>query len=109
MRLVGAPTVTDWSQEPMSEHSGATGHATSRTIRAGKAQMRLISYAPGYSSDSWCRKGHILFVVEGELTVEHENGRCCEIGAGMSYQVGDDYGSPHRVSSRSGATIFVVD
>jgi hypothetical protein len=93
----------------MSEHSGATGHATQKTLRAGKAQMRVISYGPDYTAEQWCRKGHILFVLEGELTIEHENGRRCEIGAGMSYHVGDDYGSPHRVSSISGATIFVVD
>ena len=109
MRLIGAPEVMDWSNAPMSEHSGTTGQATQKTLRAGKVQMRMISYGPDYMAEAWCRKGHILFVVEGELTIEHENGRRCEVGAGMSYHVGDDYGSPHRVSSISGATIFVVD
>src|SRR5687768_10389498 len=109
MRLIGAPEVTDWSLAPMSEHRGTTGHATQKALQAGRIQMRLISYGPDYVAEAWCRKGHILFVVEGELTIEHENGRRCEVGAGMSYYVGDDYGSPHRVSSTSGATIFVVD
>jgi quercetin dioxygenase-like cupin family protein len=68
----------------------------------------MVEYSPGYLADHWCLKGHILLVLEGELETELEDGRKFVLKPGMSYQVADG-AEPHRSSTRTGATLFIVD
>jgi len=108
MKLEGEPAVTDWSNVPPVEQSGEAGGAIARTHQFGDVQLRRVSYRPNYIADHWCQKGHIVFVLDGQLTIEHENGRRYELAPGMSYHVGD-HSSPHRVISKNGASLFIVD
>ena len=75
----------------------------------GDIQVRLVSYSANYISDHWCGKGHIVFVVSGAVTIEHQDGRQYEMTAGMSYHVGDNDPARHRLVSSAGASIFIVD
>ena len=68
----------------------------------------MVEYAPGYLADHWCRKGHVLLCLEGELLTELEDGRQFTLQPGMSYQVADD-AEGHRSSTTSGAKLFIVD
>lgn len=102
-------TVTDWSAVPVTEHPGETGLARWRTFRAGELRVRLVEYLPGYLADHWCDRGHVLFVVSGELITELKDGRSFVLTAGMSYQVSDFGDHPHRSSTEIGATLFIVD
>ena len=102
-------TVTDWSRMPATEHPGETGRAIWRTLAIGDVRVRMVEYSPGYRADHWCDRGHILFVVEGELDTELKDGRRFELVAGMSYQVSDFGDAPHRSSTRTGAKLFIVD
>ena len=70
--------------------------------------MRLVEYSAGYKANHWCKKGHILFCLEGELTTELKDGRQFILKKGMSYQVSDDV-SAHRSSTVTGAKLFIVD
>ena len=70
------------------------------------AQTRLA--AAGYLADHWCEKGHILLCLTGDLETELADGRTFHLGPGMSYQVADR-AEPHRSSSETGATLFIVD
>jgi hypothetical protein len=101
-------TVTTWADIPPVEHIGKTGKAIWRTIEAGNIRMRLVKYEPGYCADHWCRRGHVLLVLEGELMTELQDGRHFLLCAGMSYQVASD-AEPHRSSTQVGATLFIVD
>jgi hypothetical protein len=109
MKLQGGPEVTRWADVPATEQPGTTGVSTSRTRRFADVQVRLVSYGPNYVADHWCHKGHILFVLDGRLALEHQDGQRLELEAGMSYHVGDDEASPHRVATSSGASVFIVD
>lgn len=110
MRLENLPVgVTDWLQIPPSSHPGASGTATARTRQFGEIQLRRVDYSAGYVADHWCSKGHLVFVVAGDLTIEHRDGRRYALTSGMSYHVADDDGPPHRALSESGATVFIVD
>ena len=68
----------------------------------------MVEYSPGYIADHWCSKGHVLFCIAGELHTELADGRTFQLTPGMSYQVADDTDA-HRSSSRTGATLFIVD
>jgi hypothetical protein len=101
-------TTTDWAAVPATERSGASGVARWRSIEAGPLRVRMVEYSAGYSADHWCRRGHVLLVLEGELLTELEDGRLIRLTQGMSYQVADDV-APHRSRTATGATLFIVD
>ena len=69
----------------------------------------MVEYTPGYLADHWCDKGHILFVIEGELDTELKDGRTFKLTAGCSYQVSDFGDAPHRSVTQTGAKLFIVD
>ncbi len=99
---------TDWAALPTTEHAGEAGMAWWRTLEVGGARVRMVEYTPGYIADHWCKRGHILLVLEGELLTELADGRSFRLTAGMSYQVADDV-APHRSRTETGARLFIVD
>jgi hypothetical protein len=103
---------TDWSTVGATEHPGATGVARWRTRHFGSAsdqiRVRMVEYSPGYSADHWCCKGHVLLCLAGELETLLQDGRRFVLKPGMSYQVADGR-EPHRSSTATGATLFIVD
>ena len=102
-------TVTDWDKVEPTIHQGETGHASWRTFTVGDLRVRLVEYTPGYLADHWCDRGHVLYVVDGELVSELRDGRCFKLKAGMSYQVSDFGDAAHRSYTATGATLFIVD
>jgi len=110
MKIAELPfTITDWSQVPPTEYPGETGRAFWRTLNIGDVRVRMVEYTPGYLADHWCDRGHILYVVEGELDTELKDGRTFKLTPGMSYEVSDFGDAAHRSSTRTGAKLFVVD
>ena len=99
---------TDWSHIERVEKSAEAGQAFWRTQQFGDVRVRMVEYTPGYVSDHWCTKGHILLCLEGELRTELEDGRSFALRPGMSYQVADN-AEPHRSTSMAGAKLFIVD
>ena len=102
-------TVTDWDRQPATEHPGETGMALWRTLAIGDLRLRMVEYTPGYLADHWCDRGHVLYILEGELETELKDGRRFTLTAGMSYQVSDFGDAAHRSSTRTGARLFIVD
>ncbi len=109
MRIEHTPfSTTDWSKVERTVHPGETGTALWRTKQFGEIRVRMVEYSPGYTSDHWCSKGHIVLCLEGELDVELRDGRIVRLVPGQSYQVADE-AEPHRSRSESGARLFIVD
>ena len=110
MKIPALPfTLTDWDSVPVTHHSGETGEALWRSFTVGDLRVRIVEYSPGYLADHWCDRGHVLYVLEGELHTELKDGRHFVLRAGQSYQVSDFGDAAHRSSTTSGATLFVVD
>lgn len=110
MKIPPSPfTVTDWSKVTPTEHPGETGVALWRTLNVGDLRIRHVEYSAGYLADHWCDRGHVFYVLEGELVSELKDGRKTVMMAGMSYHVSDFGDAPHRSSTRNGAKIFIVD
>jgi hypothetical protein len=61
---------TDWSAVARTEHSALEGKAFWRTQQFGDVRVRMVEYTPGYVSDHWCKKGHILLCLQGQLHTE---------------------------------------
>ena len=109
MRLVEIPFQTvDWDSVPITSHPGERGSAMWRTVEVGNVRARLVEYTPGYLADHWCERGHVLHVLDGELSTELRDGRTFVLDAGQSYIVADGDGA-HRSSTATGARLFIVD
>jgi len=113
MRMSAIPfETTDWSSIEPTRHAGDTGHALWRTRHVGPPdnpiRVRMVEYSPGYVSDHWCEKGHVLLVLHGELETTLADGRVFTLKPGMSYQVADG-AEAHRSRTTAGATLFIVD
>ena len=113
MRMETIPFgTTDWSAVEPTVHDGESGQAIWRTRHFGpddnRIRVRMVEYSPGYVSDHWCRKGHVLLCLEGELETTLEDGRAFTLKPGMSYQVADA-AEAHRSQTSIGARLFVVD
>lgn len=109
MKLSGFPfSIVDWMSETVTLHAGARGTASWRTRHFGEARVRLVEYSPGYVADHWCRKGHVLLCLEGDLTTRLQDGSEHQLEPGMSYQVAD-HDSPHLSFTEGGAKLFILD
>lgn len=100
--------LTSWSQIEVSEHPGEKGMAYWRTQQFDTIRVRMVEYTPGYLADHWCKKGHILLCLEGELHTELADGRRFVLTPGTSYQVADQ-AEAHRSSTATGVKLFIVD
>ena len=102
-------TVTNWEDIEPQVSPGEQGFSTTREFNAGELRVRSGEYSPGYLADHWCERGHVLYVLEGELISELKDGRQFRLTPGMSYQVSDAGDSPHRSSTLMGVKLFIVD
>ena len=104
--------ITQWADVEKTEHAGETGMAFWQTRYFGEQQnqirVRIVEYTAGYLADHWCKKGHVLFCLEGELETTLEDGRKFTLTPGTSYQVGDN-AEAHQSYAKTGARLFIVD
>ena len=98
----------DWNSVPAAEHKGTTGVALWKIFHMGVIRIRMVSYSSNYFADHWCRKGHIIYCISGEMITEVEDGRAFVLSQGMNYQVGDN-SHAHKSRSANGCTLFIVD
>jgi len=110
MRLPPLPyTSVHWDELPPIEHKGETGTAVWRTLTNGDVRMRVVELSPGYLADHWCDRGHVVYVLEGEVTSELADGRSFVMKPGMGYTVSDFGDAAHRSRTELGARMFIVD
>lgn len=98
----------DWNAIPKTIHPGDSGNATWQTLQFGGLRIRLVEYSAGYFADHWCKKGHIVYCIEGEFTSELDNGEKSLLTKGMSYVVSDDV-STHRSFTDNGVKLLIID
>lgn len=98
----------DWSRLPTTTVNGTSGTATMRAVQHEGLRIRMVEYSADYLADHWCQLGHLVFVLEGELINEHEDGSVNVLTAGMSYHVSDGLSS-HRSRTNGPVKMIVVD
>jgi len=110
MKILNVPfTITDWSKIQPVEYKGETGTSYWHTFKAGNVRVRMVEYSPGFTSDHYCSRGHILLVLEGELKIKLKDGQTFSLIQGMSFQAEDDESNPHLAYTEKGAKVFIVD
>ncbi|HGH4624787.1 TPA: DHCW motif cupin fold protein [Enterobacter hormaechei] len=102
-------SVVDWRILETTEHPGDAGMALARTVNLDDIRIRVVEYSPGYIADHWCDRGHILYLIEGDLQTELKDGRSFDLEPGMGFLVSDFADPPHRALTKNGAKVFIVD
>jgi quercetin dioxygenase-like cupin family protein len=100
--------LVDWNSVPKEEHKGATGNSFWQTLQYDGLRVRIVEYSAGYLADHWCKKGHIVHCLEGEVINEHENGEKNLLKAGMTYIVSDEMSS-HRSVASENVKLLIID
>ncbi|MBS1531603.1 MAG: DHCW motif cupin fold protein [Bacteroidetes bacterium] len=98
----------DWSQIKPTVHPGDSGEALWRTLQYPGLRVRIVEYSAGYIADHWCRKGHIVHCLEGELVSEMEDGGAFTLTKGMTYIVSDELSS-HRSVTKENVKLLIID
>jgi mannose-6-phosphate isomerase class I len=98
----------DWNSISASEHSGASGVAKWRTLQYNGFRIRIVEYSMGYKANHWCKAGHIVYCLEGQITIELSDGRTFSLTKGMSYFVSDNEGT-HKSHSNEGVKLLILD
>lgn len=102
------PLSFDWKDIPTEIVKGEIGHAIIKTQNIGVIQIREVEYSSGYVADHWCDKGHIVYIIQGDLIIEHKDGLIHSLKSGMSYLIGDNTLS-HKLKSGNGAKVLIID
>ena len=98
----------DWLNIEAIEYKGERGTSFWKVLDFPGLRIRMIEYSAGYLADHWCKKGHIIYCLEGEMDTELKDGRSMKLSKGMCYFVGDN-NEAHRTSSENGCKLFIVD
>jgi hypothetical protein len=67
-----------------------------------------VEYSEGYLADHWCKKGHIVHCLEGELESEMKGGEKFLLTCGMTYIVTDEMSS-HRSVTKERVKLLIID
>jgi quercetin dioxygenase-like cupin family protein len=102
-------TITDWEKIKPVEYKGEFSTSFWRIFESGNIRVRIVEYSPGFKSDHYCSRGHILLVLEGELYIKLKDGQTFLLVQGMSFQAEDDETNPHLAYTEKGAKVFIVD
>jgi hypothetical protein len=100
--------IIDWNNISKEEHRGKEGTSFWQTLLYDGLRVRIVEYNAGYFADHWCKKGHIVHCLEGEVINEQENGEKNLLKAGMSYIVSDDLSS-HRSFATNNVKLLIID
>lgn len=98
----------DWNNVSKEEHRGETGTSFWQTLQYDGLRVRIVEYKAGYIADHWCKKGHIVHCLSGEVINEHENGEKNNLKAGMTYIVSDQLSS-HRSVAKTDVKLLIID
>lgn len=62
--------IIEWTNISKTEHKGETGTMIWQTLQYDGLRVRIVEYGAGYLADHWCKKGHIVHCLEGEVLNE---------------------------------------
>jgi hypothetical protein len=98
----------DWKKIPDVKYDGKSGFSLWKTLEQNGIRTRLVEHSENFIADHWCEKGHIIYCIEGEITIKLKNEKSFSLKKGMSLILSDNTDS-HFVTSEKGAKLFIVD
>lgn len=110
MQIISEPySVIDWDNIPIEKQPGEKGFAWSRTFKAENIRIVLVEYSPDFKADHWCCRGHVLHLLDGEMSIELKDGSMISLIKGMSCCLSDHNSIAHKPFTGKGALLLVID
>jgi quercetin dioxygenase-like cupin family protein len=80
-----------------------------KAFRSGGKQLRLVEFTDEFVEPEWCEKGHIGFVIQGELEIDF-HGKLVRYPEGSAILIPTGTGNGHKARSVSAVTqLFLVE
>ena len=109
MQIIGAlNTIINWNEVQISKHSGETGSAYQRTAELGNVRLRIVEYSSGFKADHWCCRGHVIYVLAGEIIFELKDRIRVILIKGMSWCSHDNNENAHIIFTENGACYLLL-
>ena len=109
MKIISSPySLIDWDDVLITKHSGETGFAYQRSCETGNVRLRLVEYSPGFKSDHWCCRGHVIYLLDGQINFEFRDGSEIMLIKGMSCCFSDSKAIAHKPCTETGAFLLIV-
>lgn len=103
-----SPISFNWNNLVSEKFEGETGYTIIKAHSVGTIKLRYVEYSTHYLANHWCDKGHLVFVISGQLIIEHKDNTVITLHKGSAYVVGDN-AMAHKAKSTEGATVIIVD
>jgi quercetin dioxygenase-like cupin family protein len=84
-----------WSMAAFDRLEWTAGAHPLESKKVADNGLVLLRFEPGFSDPSWCERSHVLYVVQGTLSLELESERI-EIGPGQAIWL--EPGTRHRAA-----------
>ena len=101
-------TLIDFNEIAAVKTLGLSGYSISRTMEKDSVRVRIVDYSKDFVADHWCSKGHVAFLLEGDMTIEIDDKRKFSLQVGNAFLIGDEIDA-HRASSIIGAKLLIID
>ena len=73
----------------------------------GNHKMRLVEFTEEFAEDDWCTKGHIGYILEGNLLI-YFNGRLSTFRAGDGFSIPEGEESKHKGKVAKGEKALII-
>jgi quercetin dioxygenase-like cupin family protein len=94
--------------ESLEWQNGIHG-ARFKVFRSGTKQLRLLEFTSAFVEPDWCEKGHVGFVVQGELEIDF-HGQLLRYPEGSGIFIPAGSSSAHKARSITPAVqLFLVE
>lgn len=101
-------SVFNWANVEKIENKGETGTSLIQTLQFDNLTIRMVQYSANYIADRWCRKGHVVYCLEGEIFCVLLNSDGFILTKNISFVVSNEMSS-HRIVSINGAKLLIID
>ncbi len=80
-----------------------------KVFRSGNKQIRLLEFSSEFIEPDWCEKGHVGFVIDGELEIDFR-GSVVRYPQGSALLIPSGVESGHKARSVTAVTqLFLVE
>jgi glyoxylate utilization-related uncharacterized protein len=73
----------------------------------GNHKMRLVEFTGEFVEDDWCTKGHVGYILEGNLLIDF-NGRLSTFRAGDGFFIPEGEESKHKGKVAKGEKALII-
>lgn len=105
---ISEDALINWNNIKSEMVNGTHGFVSSKMIEFANFKIRELVFSKQYEADHWCEKGHVIFVLDGELIIEYNDHTLLKIKKGQTLVLGDQISS-HKAKTELETKVWILD